>query len=52
MIKVILSDGDNPFNQIEDSLKLISKIDEAFDKREKIKLDLSEVNWVLPCSII
>jgi len=52
MIKVILSEGDNPFDQIEDSLKVISKIDEAFDKREKIKLDLSEVTWALPCSVI
>lgn len=52
MIKVILSEGDKPFNQIEDSLRIISKIDEAFDKREKMGLDLSEVKWVLPCSVI
>jgi len=47
MIKVILSDGNNPFNQIEDSLKVVAEIDEAFDKREKIELDLSEVTLVL-----
>ncbi len=52
MIKVNLSEGDDAFNQIEDSLKIISEIDEAFDKREKIKLDLSDVKWVLPCSVI
>ncbi|GBE20562.1 hypothetical protein BMS3Abin17_01303 [archaeon BMS3Abin17] len=52
MIKVILSDGDNPFHQIEDSLKIISEIDKTFDKRRKIELDLSEVKWALPCSVI
>ena len=52
MIKVNLSKGDDAFNQIEDSLKIISEIDEAFDRREKIKLDLSSVEWVLPCSVI
>ena len=52
MIKVNLSEGDNVFNQIEDSLKIISEIDRAFYKREKIELDLSDVKWVLPCSVI
>ncbi len=52
MIKVYLSEGDNPVDQIRESLKVISEIDESFNKREKIELDLSEVNWVLPCSVI
>jgi len=52
MIKVRLSEGDNPVKQIEQSLEILSKIDKAFDKREKIVLDLSEINWVLPCAII
>jgi hypothetical protein len=52
MVKVNLSGGDDPFSQIEGSLKVISEIDDSFDKREKIELDLSEVTWVLPCSII
>jgi len=52
MINVELSEGDNPVEQIKQSLKIISRIDDAFDKREKIILDLSEVKWVLPCSII
>jgi len=52
MIKVNLSQGDSVFNQIRDSLEVISKIDKAFDKREKINLDLSNVKWVLPCSVI
>lgn len=52
MIKVNLSEGDNPVNQIKQSLKIISEIDDAFDKREKIVLDLSEIKWVLPCAII
>jgi len=52
MINVELSEGDNPVEQIKQSLKIISRIDDAFDKREKIIFDLSEVKWVLPCSII
>jgi len=52
MIKVNLSEGDEAFDQIEDSLRIISEIDKAFDRREKIKLDLSGVKWVLPCSVI
>ena len=52
MIKVILSGNDNPLNQIEESLKITAEIEKSFDKREKIELDLSEVNWALPCSII
>lgn len=52
MIKVILPVGDNPLDQIEESLKIISEINKAFEKREKIELDLSEVKWALPCSII
>ena len=52
MIKVILSEGDDPIDQIKDSLTIISEIDRSFDKREKIELDLFGVNWVLPCSII
>ncbi len=52
MIKVILSDDDNPFTQIEESLKITAEIENSFDKRKKIELDLSEVNWALPCSVI
>lgn len=52
MIKVILPNEDDPVKQIKQSLKILSEIDEVFDNREKIGLDLSEVNWVLPCSII
>ena len=52
MIKVNLSEGDSVSNQVKDSLKIISEIDKAFDKREKINLDLSNVKWVLPCSVI
>ena len=52
MIKVILSDNDNPFSQIEESLRITAEIEKSFDKREKIELDLSEVNWALPCSVI
>ncbi|MFH1586183.1 MAG: hypothetical protein ABIB79_05435 [archaeon] len=52
MIKVNLSDGDNPFNQIEESLRIIFEIDKSFEKREQIELDLSEIKWALPCSVI
>ena len=52
MIKIDLSEGDNPVEQIKESLKIISRIDDAFDKREKISLDLSGVKWVLPCTVI
>lgn len=52
MIKVILPNEDDPVKQIKQSLKILSEIDEVFDKREKIELDLSEINWVLPCSVI
>jgi len=52
MIKVNLSEGDSVSNQVKDSLKIISEIDKAFDKREKINLDLSNFKWVLPCSVI
>ena len=52
MINVELSEGDNPVEQIKQSLKIISRIDDAFDKREKIILDLSGVKWVLSCTVI
>ncbi len=52
MIKVILSEGDNALKQIEESLKIVSEISKYFEKREKIELDLSEIKWALPCSVI
>ena len=52
MIKIILPTGDDPLDQIKESLKIIYDINKAFEKREKIELDLSEVKWALPCSII
>lgn len=52
MIKVNLSEGDNPLDQIKQSLEVISQINEEFDKRKKIVLDLSDVKWVLPCTVI
>lgn len=52
MIKVILSEGDNPIIQIEQTLKIIAEIESEFDKRKIINLDLSEVNWILPCTIL
>ncbi len=35
IIKVNLSESDDIFNQINDSLKIISEIDEMFNKRKK-----------------
>ncbi len=52
MIKVNLSRGDNPIDHIKESLKIISEIDKCFNKREKIQLDLSDIPWLLPCSVI
>jgi len=52
MIKVTLSGGDDLLKHIEESLKIIEQIEKSFNKREKIELDLSEINWVLPCSAI
>jgi len=52
MIKVNLSKGDDPIEQIKESLKIILEIDKCFNKREKIELDLSDINWVLPCAVI
>ena len=52
MIKAILSDDDNPFNQIKESLRITAEIEKSFNKQERIELDLSEVNWALPCSVI
>ena len=52
MIKVILSDGDDAIISIKESLKIIHEIDECFNKKEKIELDLSEIKWALPCSVI
>lgn len=51
-IKVNFSEGDDAMTQIKESLELISKIDEGFAKREEIHLDLSNTNWILPCSAI
>lgn len=52
MIKVNLSKGDNPLQQIKESLRIISEIKNTFAKRKEFTLDLSEVDWILPCSAI
>lgn len=51
-IKVNFSGGDDAIVQIKESLELISKIEKVFARREEIHLDLSDANWVLPCSVI
>lgn len=52
MIKVKLSRGDEPIEQIKESLRILSEIKEIFSKRKEFTLDFSEVNWILPCSAI
>lgn len=52
MIKVNLSDGDNPIKQIKESLRIISEINDTFSQRKEFSLDFSDVNWILPCSAI
>lgn len=47
-----LSQGDDISIHIAESLEIISDIDSSFDKRKRIKLDLSDIKWVLPCSAI
>jgi len=51
-IKVILSKGDDPIQQIKESSEILYTIEKAFMKREEITLDFSEVEWILPCSAI
>lgn len=52
MVKVSLSRGDNVFNHIHESLRVMYEIGQNFDKREKIELDFTEVKWILPCAVI
>lgn len=52
MIKVIFPRGDDVYNHFISSLETIREMESCFNKKEKIVLDLSEVQWFLPCSII
>ncbi|MFW6283599.1 MAG: hypothetical protein ACOC1P_06130 [Minisyncoccales bacterium] len=52
MIKVDLSEGDDPIKQVKETLRIISKIKNTFSQRKEFTLDFSEVNWILPCSAI
>lgn len=52
MIKVKLSKGDDPIQQIKESLKIVSEMKDVFSKRKEFTLDFSEVEWILPCSAI
>lgn len=52
MIKVNLSKGDDPLQQMKESLKVVSEIKDIFSKRKEFTLDFSNVDWILPCSAI
>lgn len=52
MIKCNLSKGDNPIQQISECLNIIDEMDTTYSKGKKIVLDLSGVEWILPCSAL
>lgn len=52
MVIVILPRSDDPVGQITESLKVINQMEIAYEKREKIILDFSYLDWILPCSAI
>ena len=52
MIKIDLPTGDNPIKQIEECLKVIKEIESLSKKNQEIKLDFSDIQWILPCSAL
>lgn len=52
MIKIVFPRGDNILEHLHATLAILKKMDSEFKKTESISLDFSEVNWIIPCSII
>lgn len=52
MVKFILSNSDSPRQQIEEALNLISKINQEVAETGRLMADLSDLEWMLPCSAI
>src|SRR3989344_2971724 len=52
VIKIILSESDDPIKHIEGCLDIIHRIENLYEKKENIALDFSEVSWILPCSAL
>ncbi|MCK5655403.1 MAG: hypothetical protein KAI03_03820 [Candidatus Aureabacteria bacterium] len=52
MIKVTFPRGDKVLDHLHATLGILKKMDFEFEKNKSISLDFSEVDWVIPCSII
>src|SRR3989344_5354113 len=52
MVKCILSKGDDPIKQISEGLSIIEEMNSLYKKKEEIVLDLSGIEWILPCSAL
>ncbi|MFC1682139.1 ATP-binding protein [Nanoarchaeota archaeon] len=52
MIKLNLPNVDSPVAQIKETLKIINEIDLVAQKEKELNLDLSSIEWILPCSAL
>lgn len=52
MIKVDLPNNDDVLENLYETLSVLSKMSIEFRETKTISLDFSEVEWVIPCSII
>ncbi len=52
MIKIIFPDGENVLEHLSTTLEIIYKIQKESQNRKSISLDLSEIHWFIPCSMI
>jgi len=52
MINVKLPSNDDVLSHITATLKIINIMEDTFNQGEKIKLDLSQIDWILPCAAL
>ncbi|MBS3088406.1 hypothetical protein J4402_01355 [Candidatus Pacearchaeota archaeon] len=52
MISFILACSDDPLKQITECLDVTGRIEKECEKNSKITLDLSRLEWILPCSAL
>jgi len=52
MIKVRFPDGENVQEHLSITFEILKQLDEEFKNTNQILLDLSDMHWFIPCSII
>ncbi len=52
MIKIEFPSGDNVLEHITVAVKVMNDMEKEFNQTQKISIDLSDIQWFIPCSMI